>query len=54
MFVREWNKPVASLKGVGKQLTTSYANLGVFSYSDLLLLAPRTYEDRTQILPLGS
>lgn len=53
MFVREWNKPVASLKGVGKQLTTSYANLGVFSYSDLLLLAPRTYEDRTQILPLG-
>ena len=53
MFVREWNKGVSSLKGVGKQLTASYANLGIFTYSDLLLFAPRTYEDRTQILPLG-
>ncbi len=53
MFVREWNKSVSSLRGVGKQLTAGYSNLGIFTYSDLLLFAPRTYEDRTHILPLG-
>ncbi|MFA7370925.1 MAG: ATP-dependent DNA helicase RecG [Sphaerochaetaceae bacterium] len=54
MFVREWNKTITTLKGVGKQLATSYANLGIFTYRDLLLFAPRTYEDRTRILPLGN
>ncbi|MCK9286034.1 MAG: ATP-dependent DNA helicase RecG [Sphaerochaetaceae bacterium] len=53
MFVRQLNMPITSLKGVGKKVAESYASLGVSMCSDLLLLSPRTYEDRTAIVPLG-
>ncbi len=54
MYVRELTEPITSLKGVGRHLAESYANLGVFTLADLLLLAPRTYEDRSQLVPLGA
>lgn len=53
MFIRELTIPVATLKGVGKRLSDDYRNLGVVSFADLLLLAPRTYEDRSQLTPLS-
>lgn len=53
MYIRELKKTITSLHGVGKTLAESYANLGVSTISDLLLLAPRTYEDRSRIVPLG-
>lgn len=53
MFIRELTIPVATLKGVGKRLSDDYRNLGVVSFADLLLLAPRTYEDRSQLKPLS-
>jgi ATP-dependent DNA helicase RecG len=53
VFIRELTIPVATLKGVGKRLSDDYRNLGVVSFADLLLLAPRTYEDRSQLKPLS-
>ncbi|MCB5231329.1 MAG: ATP-dependent DNA helicase RecG [Candidatus Cloacimonetes bacterium] len=53
MFIRELKEPLSSLKGVGKQTSAAYASLGLNSWGDLLLLAPRYYEDRQNIVPLG-
>lgn len=53
MFLRQLDEPVTTLRGVGRQLAESYHNLGVHSCADLLLLAPRSYEDRSRIVPLG-
>lgn len=52
MFVRELTDSVTVLKGVGKRFAESYANLGVATLGDLLLLSPRTYEDRSRLVPL--
>ncbi len=53
MYIRQLQEPIERLRGVGKQLAESYHNLGVNSTGDLLLLAPRTYEDRSKLVPLG-
>ncbi len=53
MYVRQLTNPITTLKGVGKQIAASYANLGVQTLADLLLLPPRTYEDRSKLVPLG-
>ncbi len=53
MLIREFNQSVTTLKGVGKQLSSSYEKLSVYTLADLLLLSPRTYEDRLTIKPLG-
>ena len=53
MYIRELKKSITSLHGIGKSLAESYANLGVQTIADLLLLAPRTYEDRSRLSPLG-
>ena len=54
MFIRELTEPVSTLKGVGRRLSDDYRNLGVCTFADLLLLAPRTYEDRSQLRPLDT
>lgn len=54
MFVRQLDKPVTTLKGVGTSLAESYANIGVRTWADLLLLSPRGYEDRSRPRPLDS
>lgn len=53
MYLRQLVEPIGTLKGVGKQLAESYHNLGVHTHGDLLLLAPRSYEDRSRVRPLG-
>lgn len=54
VFIRELTDPVTTLKGVGKRLGENYANLSVFTLGDLLLLSPRSYEDRSRLVPLGN
>jgi ATP-dependent DNA helicase RecG len=52
VFIGQLNQSIGDLKGVGKQIQKAYAQLGVFSCKDLLLLPPRAYEDRTALVPL--
>ncbi|MFA7559424.1 MAG: ATP-dependent DNA helicase RecG [Sphaerochaeta sp.] len=52
-FLRALNEPVTKLGGVGPAATKAYAELGIHTYSDLLLLAPRSWEDRSKVHPLS-
>lgn len=47
-------RPVTQLRGVGEALAAKLANLGVTTIQDLLFLLPLRYEDRTQVVPIGS
>ncbi|MBU1026525.1 MAG: DEAD/DEAH box helicase, partial [Candidatus Margulisbacteria bacterium] len=46
--------PVQYLKGVGPKVAKLLKKLGVEAIEDLIYLFPRTYEDRTNIKPIGS
>jgi len=48
------SRPVTELKGVGYSLARRLSRLGVESVQDLLFLLPLRYEDRTQVVPIGS
>ena len=47
-------RPITSLRGVGAALAERLAKLDIATVQDLLFLLPLRYEDRTQIVPLGS
>ncbi len=47
-------RPVTALKGVGDALAGKLAKLGIETVQDLLFLLPLRYEDRTQIVPIGT
>lgn len=47
-------RPVTTLHGVGDALAAKLAKLGVSTIQDLLFLLPLRYEDRTQVIPIGS
>ena len=49
-----FEKPVATLHGVGAAVATQLKRLGVERIGDALLLLPQRYEDRTEVRPLGS
>lgn len=53
MFIGSLNEPVTNLTGVGKAAAASYAALGVRTFSDLLELTPRAYEDRSTMIRIG-
>ena len=53
-YLRSLDESITSLSGVGPAAKAAYAELGVTDYSDLLQLSPRTWEDRSEIRPLGS
>lgn len=53
MFIRQLKQPVTALKGVGKGVAKAYENLGIETWADLLLCAPRSYEDRTSLTSLS-
>jgi len=53
-YLRNLTEKVSTLKGVGPSASTAYALLGVETKSDLLGLAPRSWEDRSVIRPLDS
>ena len=46
--------PLTSLKGVGPALATRLEKLSLFYVEDLLFLLPLRYEDRTQLVKIGS
>ncbi len=52
-YLRALDEPVTSLRGVGPAASAGYLGLGITTYSDLLLLNPRSWEDRSQIHPIG-
>lgn len=47
MFVREITAALTDLKGAGPAVAARLARLGLYSGADLLLFAPRDYEDRS-------
>jgi len=52
-YVRALKTSITELSGVGPATKAGYAELGIATYSDLLLLSPRTWEDRSEVHPLG-
>lgn len=46
MFVRELDQGLGELKGAGPAVLARLAKLGLYGAAELLLLAPRDYEDR--------
>ena len=46
--------PLTALKGVGPALAKKLEKLGLFVVEDLLFLLPHRYEDRTQLVRVGS
>jgi len=53
MLLRENKEDISKIPGIGKATSDAYHSLGVYTFSDLLLLNPRTYEDRSQIIRVG-
>lgn len=53
MLLHELTAPVTKLTKVGPATAADYAKLGIETFSDLLLFAPRAYEDRTQFTTLN-
>ena len=53
MFLGELVQDVSSVRGVGPAMAARLARLGVSTVCDLLLLLPRSYEDRSAIVPLA-
>jgi ATP-dependent DNA helicase RecG len=45
---------ITQLKGVGSQIATKLARLGLFSVQDVLFHLPTRYVDRTRVTPLGA
>ncbi len=54
MYRSELSQNITKLNGVGKAIAADYQNLGIRSYSDLINLKPRLYDDRTQEITLSS
>ncbi|MGE4583978.1 MAG: ATP-dependent DNA helicase RecG [Sphaerochaeta sp.] len=52
-YLRNLQTSITALSGVGPSAKEAYAELGIATYSNLLLLSPRTWEDRSQIQPLS-
>ena len=57
MVAREINaltQPITELKGVGNKIAERLHKLGIKQIQDLLFHLPLRYQDRTQLLPMGS
>lgn len=53
MFLREHTQSVTALAQVGKAIAAAYKAMDIQTMADLLELAPRSYEDRSVIVPIG-
>ncbi|HET6451220.1 MAG TPA: ATP-dependent DNA helicase RecG [Spirochaetia bacterium] len=53
MLLSELTQEVSSIHGVGPALAARLQRLGVTAVRDLLLLLPRSYEDRSRVVPLA-
>ena len=54
MTISELQLPIRRVPGVGAAVAGLLANLGVYTVADLLLHAPRSYEDRSSHRPFAS
>ncbi|MDD3902459.1 MAG: ATP-dependent DNA helicase RecG [Sphaerochaeta sp.] len=52
-YLRGLKTSISSLSGVGPSAQKAYTELGITTFSELLLLSPRAWEDRSKIRPLG-
>ncbi len=52
-YLRALHTSIKTLGGVGPASAKAYGELGINTYSDLLLFSPRAWEDRSKIRPLG-
>ena len=52
MFLRTISTPLTDLKGVGPATAGAFAAMGIRTVADLLLHAPRSYEDRSTVVTL--
>ncbi len=52
MFIRQLQDSVSLLQGVGKSAQAGYAQMGIQTQGDLLLISPRSWEDRSVVVPL--
>ncbi len=50
--MRGLESPVTVVKGVGKKLAETLANINIHTLEDLLFYLPRRYDDYTRLLPL--
>ncbi len=48
-----WDTPLSEVKGIGAKRAALFSRLGVLTLEHLLTFAPRRYEDRSRIAPLG-
>lgn len=53
MKLQDIETPVTSVSGIGPRFAKNLASLNIFTVSQLLTHYPRSYEDRTQLIPLA-
>lgn len=54
IIVAELNSDIRYLKGIGQQRANALAKMGITTLRDLICYFPRTYEDRTQTVPIAA
>ena len=54
MYLHELEYTVSKLPGVGKAVSSQLKNLGILTLADLLMHYPRSYENRTEKVPLSA
>ncbi|AEV29851.1 ATP-dependent DNA helicase RecG [Sphaerochaeta pleomorpha str. Grapes] len=52
-YLRNLKDSISTLPKVGPSATKCYSEMGIFTFSDLLSLSPRAWEDRSMIHALG-
>ena len=53
MFIKELNRDIKTLTGVGKKTSEDYSNLEVHTLCDLISMTPKGYEDRSHRVCIG-
>ncbi|TFG59717.1 MAG: hypothetical protein E4H36_13295, partial [Spirochaetales bacterium] len=54
VYLHELEYTVSKLPGVGKAVSSQLKNLGILTLADLLMHYPRSYENRTEKVPLSA
>jgi ATP-dependent DNA helicase RecG len=54
VFLREIHTPLTGLRGIGPAAAKGFSGLGIETVGELLLHAPRSYEDRSTTVPIAA
>ena len=52
MKLSDIETPISTISGIGPSLASAFSKLNIFKVSDLLTTYPKSYEDRTQTIPI--